>query len=190
VQAPTNRAPEAPQVFWLWAPLHFDEFCTHLALHEFRDGRRWLETVLQVPAGPGAAGGGEGSEPEEWSDLSYSIEWEPGRRELRQAEFSALDQKGAKRVIQVEKLYTFRMRGIGYFHPTWGHGMSHGELEVGREDIALDSFDPLDFTCIHLQNIVKATFEGRTGVGVVEQIVIGEHEPTGMTGFLDGWRPN
>jgi hypothetical protein len=181
--APTNRPLEIPQVFWVWAPLHFDDFCTHMALHEYSDGRRWLETAMLVPSGehPG--------EPTEWSELEYEIEWEPGRRELRRAKLSATDENGKRRLISVEKLFTFRMRGIGYSHPNWGHGSAHGELEVGRDDIALDEFNPLDISSIHLQNFVMADFEGRKGVGVVEQFVLGSHAPSGMTGFLDGWAP-
>lgn len=179
----TNRSPEMPQIFWTWVPLHFDDFCTHMALHEYGDGRRWLETALLVPAGdpPG--------QPVEWSDLQYEIDWEPGRREMRRARLSATDPDGKRRVISAEKLYTFRMRGIGYTHPYWGHGSAHGEMEVGREDIALGDFDPLDISSIHIQNIVRAEFEGHSGVGVVEQFVLGPHAPSGLTGFVDGWAP-
>jgi hypothetical protein len=184
--APTNRPHEMPQVFWTWAPLHFDGFCTHMALHEYSDGRRWLETAMLVPL---AGGVGPAAEPEEWTDLRYEIEWEAGRRELRRAELSATDPYGKRKVITVEKQYTFRMRGIGYSHPHWSHGSAHGELEIGREDIALEDFDPLDISSIHLQNIVTARLDGHTGVGVVEQFVLGPHHPTGMQGFLDGWSP-
>ena len=45
----TNRPPSLPEVFWLWAPLHFDDMCTHLALHETSDGNRWVEQGLLVP---------------------------------------------------------------------------------------------------------------------------------------------
>jgi hypothetical protein len=188
----TNRPREALQVFWMWAPIHFDGFCTHMALHEFSDGRRWLETAMRVPAASPAEdrAGWPPADPQEWTDLAYEIEWEPGRREMRAAELSATDPDGKRQVISVEKIFTFRMRGIGYSHPYWAHGSAHGELEVGREDIGLDEFDPLDPHSIHLQNFVKASYEGRTGVGVVEQVVFGPHAPTGIQGFLDGWRPS
>ena len=75
--------------------------------------------------------------------------------------------------IEVEKKFTFRMRGIGYWHPHWGHGTIHGQLETGRESIRLDDFNPTDFASIHLQNLVTATMGDRHGVGVVEQIAIG-----------------
>ena len=180
---PTNRTGELPQIFWMWAPLHFDGFCTHLALHELSDGTRWLETAMEVPNDPALA-----APPVEWTDVAHDLVWEPGRREMAHGTLSAVDPSGRRRVIQLEKLYTFRMRGIGYFHPQWGHGSAHGELEVGREDIALDEFDPLAPTSIHLQHIVKATLDGHQGVGVVEQIVLGPHTPSGFTGLLDGWQ--
>jgi len=190
---PTNRPVERPRAFWLWAPLHFDGFCTHMLLHEHADGRRWLETAMLVPAAPVApaaavaAGAWPPGEPVEWSELGYDIEWEPGRRELRRAELSATDAAGGRQTIVVEKLFSFRMRGIGYLHPTWGHGSAHGVLEVGREDLVLDELDPLDLSSLHVQNVVRARLGDHVGVGVVEQLVLGPHEPTGITGFLDGW---
>jgi hypothetical protein len=181
---PTNRQRERPQAFWMWAPLHFDGFCTHMALHEHGDGRRWLETALLVPC---RDTGAPADDPVPWSDLTYDIEWEAGTRDLHRAQLAATDAGGDRRSIRVEKLYTFRMRGIGYSHPKWGHGSSHGDLEVGREDISLRDFDPLDVSCLHAQHIVSATFEGHAGVGVVEQVALGPHAPTGLRGFVDGW---
>ena len=109
---------------------------------------------------------------------------------MASASFIANRPDGSEVRIDLEKLYTFRMRGIGYSHPHWSHGSSHGELEVGREDIALDDFDPLDLSSLHLQNIVRATLDGQVGHGVLEQIVLGDHDPTGHRGFTDGWAPS
>lgn len=115
--------------------------------------------------------------------------WEPGRREIRRAHLWFTDPVDGETHIEVEKLFTFRMRGIGYWHPHWGHGSNHGQFEIDRESIDLDAFEPTDFASIHLQNVVKATMGGRTGIGVVEQIAIGPHEPSGLKGFLDGYQP-
>ena len=89
--------------------------------------------------------------------------------------------------IELEKIFTFRMRGIGYGHPYWAHGTNHGALETGRESIPLDDFDPLDPTSIHLQNLVRARMGDRTGIGVLEQATLGPHDPSGLKGFLDGY---
>jgi hypothetical protein len=73
----------------------------------------------------------------------------------------------------------------------------HGELEVGHEAIKLDDFPEPDPTTWHMQNVVIARMSGsgggaglggeggRTGIGVLEQALIGPHTKTGLTGFLD-----
>jgi hypothetical protein len=186
-QLVTQRPGRVPQVFWHWLPLHFDDFCTHMALHEHKSGERWLEAAMTLPL----LGENEpacGHDPAtHLTGLTYDIEWEPGRREMRSAVFTANRPDGSEVKIELEKLYTFRMRGIGYTHPHWSHGSNHGELEIGREDIRLEDFDPLDISSIHLQNIVRARLDGQVGYGVLEQFVLGEHDPTGMRGFTDGW---
>jgi hypothetical protein len=185
-QLQTNRPPRIPQVFWMWAPLHFGDRFTHLALHEYSDGSRWLESALVLdPIREGAAPWStEGVR--ECRDIRYAIEWEPGRREMRRADLRFTDPAEGEVEIALEKVFTFRMRGIGYSHPYWAHGSNHGDLETGRESIKLDDFDPLDLSSIHIQNLVIARMGDRTGVGVLEQFAMGAHAPTGLTGFLDG----
>jgi hypothetical protein len=90
--------------------------------------------------------------------------------------------------VELERLATFRMRGIGYFHPVWSHGSNHGDLETGRESIRVEDFDPLDPSCLHVQSVVRATMEGRAGIGVLEQAHFGPHGPTGLVGMIDGHR--
>ncbi len=185
-QVPVIRQPIPFQVFWLWAPLHFGDRYTHLAIHEHEDGRRWLETALVLDSLASDAAPWGSSGVRECHDIRYDIEWEPGRREMRRASLTFEDPIEGEMTISLEKILTFRMRGIGYWHPHWGHGSNHGQLEVGRESIRLDDFDPLDFSSIHLQNLVSATMGNRRGIGVLEQIAIGPHHPTGLTGLFDG----
>lgn len=174
------------QIFWLWAPLHFADRFTHLAFHEHQDGRRWLETAMVLdPIVDGASACGRHGV-RECRDIRYELRWEAGRREIGRANLWFNDPIEGETLIEVETKLTFRMRGIGYWHPYWGHGSYHGELETGRESIRCDEFDPTDFASIHLQNLVIAKMGDRRGVGVVEQIAIGPHQPTGLTGFLDG----
>jgi hypothetical protein len=90
--------------------------------------------------------------------------------------------------ITFEKLYTFRMRGIGYGHPHFSHGSNHGELEVGGESTALDDFSPLDPSSIHVQTLCRVRMGDEAGVGVLEQLAFGPHEPSGLTGLIDGYR--
>ena len=59
--------------------------------------------------------------------------------------------------------------------------------KTGSESIKLDDFDPLDWSSLHLQNLVIARIGDREGVGVLEQAHFGPHTPSGLTGFLDGF---
>ena len=183
----TNWGRRAPQAFWLWAPLHFGDRFTHLALHEHADGSRWLETALVLDPIPDGAAPWSTAGVRECGDIRYRIEWEPGRREMRRAELWFDDPAEGDVHIELEKVFTFRMRGIGYSHPYWAHGSNHGGLETGRESIKLDDFDPLDFSSLHMQNLVIARMGGRTGIGVLEEIHLGPHAPTGLTGLTDGY---
>jgi hypothetical protein len=183
-QAPTNIEARPVQIFWLWAPLHFDDCCTHLALFEHGDGERWLEQALIVPVLPDA------SEPEHLGRSDVAVEWMPGRREMASATVTLHRKDGtALPAITFEKLYTFRMRGIGYGHPHFSHGSNHGELEVGGESIELSAFPPLDPSSIHVQTLCRVRMGDKAGVGVLEQLAFGPHGPSGLTGLIDGYAP-
>jgi hypothetical protein len=105
---------------------------------------------------------------------------------MRHAALSFTDPAAGEVQIDLEKVLTFRMSGMGYGHPYWGHGSNHGELETGRESVPLADFGPLDWSSIHIQNLVVAHVGDRTGVGVLEQAHFGPHSPTGLTGLFDG----
>jgi hypothetical protein len=183
-QAPTNFELAPRQLFWLWAPLHFDDCCTHLALFERADGDRWLEQSLIVPLLP------DTSVPEHLGRSEYEIEWIPGRREMHTARLMLNRRDGSSvGTIEFERLYSFYMRGIGYTHPHFSHGSNHGELEVGGESIALADFDPTDVSSIHIQTLCNVRMGDKRGIGVLEQNLFGPHEPTGLTGVTDGWTP-
>jgi len=187
-QAATNFPPAQPQVFWLWAPLHFDDVCTHMAVFEHADGERWFESALTVPvlASPDSPTWGMGQAATEMDSFDYQIEWVPGTREMQSASLTFTSGATTER-IELEKLLTFRMRGVGYFHPQWKHGSNHGPLEVGGERLVLADINPTDPASIHIQTVVRATWGDRSGVGILEQLAFGEHQPTGLTGILDGF---
>ena len=45
--------------------------------------------------------------------------------------------------------------------------------------------DPLAFHHLHVQALCRATLGDRVGVGVLEQLAFGAHEPSGWTGLND-----
>ena len=83
------------------------------------------------------------------------------------------------------------MLGIGYGHPQWRHGAWKGELEVGGDRFDLPVETPTALEHIHVQSIVRATTIGalghHQGIGVLEQLAIGRHDPTGLTGLNAGF---
>lgn len=188
---PTNLAPSAPQLFWLWGPVHFEDRCSHLAVFEEADGERWLESALVVPvlASADAPTWGVDLGVERMVGLDHRLEWRPGTREIASAEVTMRRRDGTTVDLRFEPLSTFRMRGLGYLHPHWGHGRAHGELEVGGETLVLADLDPVDLHNIHVQTACRVTMEGRSGIGLLEQLVIGDHAPSGLRGILDGHQP-
>jgi hypothetical protein len=89
--------------------------------------------------------------------------------------------------VELEPLYEFQMLGLGYLHPEWSHGVWKGESAVGATRLALPVADPLAVQHLHVQAVCRArTSDGEEGIGILEQLVIGPHQPSGLAGLLDG----
>ena len=78
------------------------------------------------------------------------------------------------------------MLGLGYLHPEWGHGLWKGAEAFGAESWKPAELAPLDPRHIHVQQLCRARWGGREGFGVLEQLVIGPHRPSGFKSLLDG----
>ena len=77
------------------------------------------------------------------------------------------------------------MKGIGYMHPTWSHGVWKGELAIGGESWKCDDLEPMAFENQHIQQVVRARMGREQGVGVLEQLSFGPHARYGFKEFLD-----
>lgn len=185
----TGAPGAAPQFFWLWAPFHFDDLCSHFDVNEDERGARWhaFGTVL-----PALAPDAPTSEPLPASDtemdrVAHRIAWATGTRRAREARIVLSPGGGAAdHTLSLEPILTFQMLGLGYLHPTWGHGLWKGESAFEAERWKLADCAPLDPRHLHVQQLCRATLGRRTGVGVLEQLVIGPHAPSGFAGLLDG----
>ncbi|MFQ5416061.1 MAG: hypothetical protein ACE5FL_03320, partial [Myxococcota bacterium] len=124
-----------PQVFFLWAPIHWDDHCTHFGLFEDATGYTWHQQGAVAPAYddpsdiPGTLDDGQRS----FEILEHRIEYLPGTRRARRADIALVGKSGERRDIALEPMLCFRMKGIGYSHPEWGHGRWKGELALGGE---------------------------------------------------------
>ena len=170
------------QFYWLWAPTNFSELCTHFDVNEVADGSRWHESGFIVPK--------DGTEPR-WAEPTYRIEWTPGTRHAASFAVDLQPKDGPLYTVELEPFLTFQMVGIGYGHPERGHGRWHSDLSVVGDRWALPVANPLAPTSIHIQALSRATLlvDGVVtdrGTGILEQLVIGPHEPSGLSGLLDG----
>ena len=186
-RAPTGAPVADPQFFWLWAPINFDTFSTHFDVNEYFDGKRWHESGFVAPISDPT-----GSHPAEaMRAVDYDVTWRPGTRTAAAFDLVMTPWDGEPSTIHLDSLFEFHMSGLGYLSPDWSHGVWKGELAVGGERWDLPVDDPLAPDRIHVQSIVRATTSGglgeHTGLGVLEQLAIGRHVPTGLEGIFDGF---
>ncbi len=182
-------APNLPGgIFFLWAPLQWGDHITHAV---FFDGPNGEVLVREAAVAPLFAS--EGDIPDELEHVAthmatavHRVDYHPGTRLARHAELDLIDLQGHVRTIEMEPLLRFQFKGLGYGHREWGQGMWKGELAIGGE-----SFDPLALDLlapdnIHVQQVVRVSDGEQSGIGALEQLVIGPYAPAGFTEFFDG----
>ena len=178
---PENGAPSGmSQFFWLWAPIHFDDVCTHMDVNEDADGRRWHGAGMVVTLADGTI--------EPMASVGHRVTWQPGTRRATRAELTLAPLHGDGHTITLEPLLTAQMLGLGYLHPEWGHGMWKGDDALAGESWTLAELEPLDPRHLHIQQVCRARMGRREGTGILEQLVLGPHAPSGFTSILDGAR--
>jgi hypothetical protein len=182
---PQPHAPAViPQFYWLWAPLNFDDAVFLYDVNQDARGDCWHQSAFLGALGE--------VEAEAMAFASSSVVFKPGTRHARSATLDLRRRNGSEIVVRLEPSFQFSMSGIGYFHPEWGHGSYTGEDRTGYdvyEPGAVDETSPLH---LHVQAFCRATIRegGRSveGVGVLEQLILGPHEPSGFRELLDGAR--
>ena len=183
IRASGNREPNVapdgpgPQFYWLWAPLNFDDLNVLFDVNETADGKAWHASSLVASADPGAV-------PSEGTH-TYGIGWRPG---TRHADSFRVDLTLRDRTIgiQLRSRLTFYMQGIGYGHPTWGHGMYIGPDERTHDSFVTADVDESDLGYQHVQILSDAVRDdGAAGMGILEMLLVGPHAPSGFGGFTD-----
>ncbi|MEM7080521.1 MAG: hypothetical protein AAF513_18025 [Pseudomonadota bacterium] len=176
---PNPHAPPMPQFYWLWAPINWQDGVSLYHLNDDELGRPWNTNGVWVPLHE------EGDAREMWQVASH-IDFIPGTRHARQARIELGDREG-QTIITMTPRFHWYMKGVGYGHERFSHGSYHGELETMFEDYALAEVD--DAANLHIQALCDVTMEGhlgeRRGRGVLEQLIIGPHAPSGFTELMD-----
>lgn len=172
--------PKAPQFYWLWAPLNFPDRFTLYHINADADGKPWNTASV--------IGGLEGEAAHMTSCASH-ITYKSGTRHAKGAVIEAVDAQGGKWRAELTPRFNFYMSGIGYMHPEWGHGLYKGENALGYDAYDLASVNEMDPRFWHVQAFVTARLYGpdveRVGAGVLEQLVIGPHAPSGFKELMD-----
>ena len=168
--APSNRV---PQLCFNWAQVNFADGALHYMSFDDPRGQPLIRSAHQVPLD----GLGDGQH------LEGSIVIEP-LTATRRAASATLSIGGQSTLLT--PLYTFYMRGAGYSHPQFAHGRWHGDAFVDSELLAVASLDALEYSNIHVQQVVRATQGDRVGLGVLETLIIGPYAPMGLSSLLDG----
>ncbi|MEZ5557724.1 MAG: hypothetical protein R3E86_04165 [Pseudomonadales bacterium] len=187
----TGGAPDTPGgICFVWAPLFWDDHVSHAIFFDGARGEALVREGLTAPLFDSEAAIPEGNAALDtrMATARHRIRYHQGTRLAAAAEIDLVSQEGDTRTIALEPILRFQMKGLGYGHPKWRQGAWHGELATGAE-----SFDPEDLNLlapenVHVQQVVRASDGQRTGIGVLEQIVVGPYAPAGFTDFFDGAR--
>jgi hypothetical protein len=168
------------QFYWLWAPINFDGFASHFFVNDDAAGESWNSNAIFVPLKQG------GMEMPRIRSWTKRISYQSGTRHASSMDISFIDDAGESWEFHLAPRWHFYMRGIGYTHETWRHGLYHGELETGY-----DEFDVTDrpATDLHIQAMCDVTLKGGgeeyVGEGILEQLIVGPHAPSGFTDIMD-----
>lgn len=171
-----------PQFYWLWAPLNFDDAVFLYDVNQDAAGQPWHEAAFLAPLGEG--------EPEAMGSAASRVEFKPGTRHAKSAVLELRRRSGSTIEIALEPQFQFYMAGLGYFNPEWAHGAYGGEDRTGYDVYDLATVDERLPLHLHVQAFCRARFTeaGRTrsGVGVLEQLILGPHEPSGLRELVGG----
>jgi hypothetical protein len=176
--------PPAPmQFYWMWSPSNFEAGSFFFHSNEDAAGEAWNRRAVWAPEGAGVEG------LVDIADCSIEVDWKPGTRHARGAVVT-LKGRGNDMQVVYEPDYEFFMLGLGYGHPRWSHGLAHGRLAVEREDMRLSEVDVHAPHHLHVQALSKVTYRSGSGFeqvgrGILEQLVLGPHAPSGFKDILD-----
>jgi len=180
---PQPVVPETPpQFYWLWAPMNFDDCVTFYAENANEDGTAWAKGATFVDIDTGAQ--------KDAVTASAVVSYKPGTRHAKKALLKMRFEDDQDIDISLEPQFNFYMSGLGYLNFEWGHGHFKGDNAVGYDTYELEKVNEADLSFLHIQAFCKASMSGpdvgeKQGVGILEQLILGPHTPSGFKDFMD-----
>ncbi|MGI9345257.1 MAG: hypothetical protein ACR2PW_03220 [Gammaproteobacteria bacterium] len=169
-----------PQFFWLWAPCHLTNTGVILYRNDDRQGQPWNR-----------GGKWQADAAHNLSDVRFETEYAQGTRRVQRATASGLLPDGRMLELVIEPIRRpFFMSALGYMHPEWGQGMDQGPLAVASDSYDLTQPDAQIPPWLHIQDFSRTYLyidgkEQDSGCGVLEQLLLGQHRPSGFQSLLD-----
>lgn len=160
-----------PSFFWQWTPLNVEGGSLFFHINADTNGNPWNTRAAWAPDGAEAGDVVEGR-----GRLRSTLH--PGSRWPASGQL-ALAIPDAPSQLTLTPVGRFQMKGLGYTHPAWGHGVHQGPLKVERETWILATIDPAALENRHVQ-VICAVEGDASGAGVFEQLVLGPYAPLGL----------
>jgi hypothetical protein len=174
-------AEHARGLWWIYAPLRFDEFGVIVILQEEPDGTRTLSDARRVwPASSGRP-------PEQLGWPEVDITYRSGTRHPERAVIHLVDRDRSPLDLEIETLgFVSLMHGPGYGGQEWTHGTWKGR--GWSEGTVHDLDDPAVAPMVGfgmLDHVARARIGDAVGYGLFEHASIGRHDPTGFREYTD-----
>ena len=178
-QAPVPPAPQ--QFYWLWTPCNFETAAFFCHSNDDGDGVPWNRKAVIDDFSKGSRTA--------FNQVDFTPHYTDDTRRICGLEIAG---GGVKAVFKpMAKL--FYMQGLGYLHPEWNHGMHHGAERIGFDEIDLNEAEVAlragKMENLHVQLLAEVSLDvhgqSHHGQGVIEQLFIGPHAPSGFEDLLD-----
>ena len=146
------------------------------------DGSAWAKGASYLPLA--------GGEQEDAASARALISYKSGTRHAENATLEMNFEKAGDIQIVLEPKYNFYQSGLGYLNFEWGHGHYKGEMAVGYDAFQIEGVNEADLSFLHVQAFCIAHMTGpkigrKEGIGILEQLIVGPHEPSGFKDFMD-----
>ncbi len=175
-----------PQFYWLWAPLNFDDYCSYYHLNADATGTPWNTKAVLVKPDQTSS---HPDPHQEMSEQSSILVMQKDSRHAASAGLEFSDAQSRQYRISLVPEFNFYMRGLGYGHPEWGHGLNHGDFASAYEEYVLKDMDLSSTEHFHIQAFCKAELACNDGIfkgsGVLEQLILGPYAPAGFNDIMD-----
>jgi hypothetical protein len=170
-----------PQFYWLWTPVNFDGGAFFCHTNDDEAGVSWNRKAVFYDM--------QNDTKTEWGSPQFDTAYHAGTRRVSGVQLKA--DGLAVTFTPLRRL--FYMQGLGYIHPQWGHGVHHGPLRVAHDVIELSAAEAElkagKMENLHIQTLAEVSLQAQgtthKGVGVIEQLFIGPHAPSGFSDLLD-----